>query len=365
MARSEQHAQQVIVLIQGNGVDPALARIGERLQVGFFNDAFGGGHDQVTVFGKFGHRHHGGHALLLFQLEQVDDRLALGGASALGQFIHFQPMHPPLVGEVQDVVVRGGDEQVLDEIFFLGAHRGYALAAPALPAVHRHGDALDVAGMGNGHHHVLFGDQVFEFQVGSVPHDAGAALIAEAILDLEQLVPQDGHEQFRFLQNLLVIGDVFNQLLVFLLQFLPFQGDETLELHFEDGLGLNFGEFEAGHKAGQGFFAGLGSADEGDHLVNVVDGDAEALQDMGAGFGLAQVEEGAFADHVAPVIDKVGEQFAQGKVLGPVVDQGQQDDAEGGLHLGVLVQLVENHLPVFAALQLDDDAHAFAVRLVA
>ena len=36
-----------------------------------------------------------------------------------------------------------------------------------------------------------------------------------------------------------------------------------------------------------------------------------------------------------------------------------------GLQRRVLVEVVEDHLGHFAALQLDDDAHALAVRLVA
>ena len=46
-------------------------------------------------------------------------------------------------------------------------------------------------------------------------------------------------------------------------------------------------------------------------------------------------------------------------------DQGDVDDAEGGLHLGVLVELVEHDLGDGLALELDDEAHAVAVGLVA
>ena len=46
-------------------------------------------------------------------------------------------------------------------------------------------------------------------------------------------------------------------------------------------------------------------------------------------------------------------------------DDGQQDHAEGFLHLGVLEEIVEDELRFLAALQLDDDAHAFAGGFVA
>ena len=47
------------------------------------------------------------------------------------------------------------------------------------------------------------------------------------------------------------------------------------------------------------------------------------------------------------------------------VDDRQHDDAEADLQLRLLVQVVENHLGLFAALQLEDDAHAVAVALIA
>ena len=49
----------------------------------------------------------------------------------------------------------------------------------------------------------------------------------------------------------------------------------------------------------------------------------------------------------------------------PAADDGQRDDAEGLLQLGVLVEVVEHDLADLAALQLDDDAHAVAIGLVA
>ena len=47
------------------------------------------------------------------------------------------------------------------------------------------------------------------------------------------------------------------------------------------------------------------------------------------------------------------------------VDDGQHDHAEADLQLRVLVEVVEHHLGLLAALQLEDDAHAVAVAFVA
>ena len=47
------------------------------------------------------------------------------------------------------------------------------------------------------------------------------------------------------------------------------------------------------------------------------------------------------------------------------VDDRQHDHAEVDLHLRLLVQVVEDDFGLLAALQLEDDAHAVAIALVA
>ena len=47
----------------------------------------------------------------------------------------------------------------------------------------------------------------------------------------------------------------------------------------------------------------------------------------------------------------------------PVVD-GQHDDPEGGLHLGVLVELVEDDAGSLVLFQIDDDPDAFPVGFI-
>ena len=48
----------------------------------------------------------------------------------------------------------------------------------------------------------------------------------------------------------------------------------------------------------------------GDHLVEVVEGLEEALEDVGALLGLAQVEAGAPDDHRLAVVEEVAQQLA-------------------------------------------------------
>ena len=78
-----------------------------------------------------------------------------------------------------------------DEILFLGRHAGAALAAAALRPVGVERHALDVAGMGDGHHHVLALDQVLVLEVGAALDDLGLARRRELVADRRQLVLDD------------------------------------------------------------------------------------------------------------------------------------------------------------------------------
>ena len=86
---------------------------------------------------------------------------------------------------------------------------------------------------------------------------------------------------------------------------------------------------------------------------------------MGALFGLAQVETRAADDDLFAMLDEVPEHRREVHHLRLVVDDGQEDDAERGLHLRVAIQVVQHDLGDRVALQLDDDADAFAVGFVA
>ena len=87
---------------------------------------------------------------------------------------------------------------------------------------------------------------------------------------------------------------------------------------------------------------------------------------MGPLLRLAQVELGAPEDDLLLEGQVFVQDMPQGADagLGLVVDQRQHVDGEGDLELGLGKQPVEHHLGVGVLLQLDDDAHAVAVRLV-
>ena len=101
-----------------------------------------------------------------------------------------------------------------------------------------------------------------------------------------------------------------------------------------------------------------------DEVVEVIEGDDVALEDVGAVLGLVEAELRAARDDIAAVFDVALEEFLDVHLLRPLLVEGQQGDAEGGFEGGLLEKLVDDDLGLLAALELDDDARVL-VGLVA
>ena len=80
---------------------------------------------------------------------------------------------------------------------------------------------------------------------------------------------------------------------------------------------------------------------------------------------LAQLVNGAARDHFTPVADEGLDEVLQVHQLRLAVGERDHVDAEDRLHRRLLVEVVQDDVGVLAALELDDDAHAVLVRLVA
>ena len=140
---------------------------------------------------------------------------------------------------------------------------------------------------------------------------------------------------------------------------------ETLEAHVEDRLRLRAGELELVHQPVPRRIGIGGAANQGDNRVEVVEGDEKAFEDVGPGLGATQLVLRPAGDDLALVVDVVVDQLAQAQRLRNAVHERDHVDAEARLDLGLLVEVVEDDVGHRAALQLDHDAHAGAVRLVA
>jgi len=79
----------------------------------------------------------------------------------------------------------------------------------------------------------------------------------------------------------------------------------------------------------------------------------------------AQVILRAPPHHNDPMVNEELERLNQRKRARLAVDNGQHDHAERFLELRMLVEIVQNHFRLLAALDLNNNAHAIAVRFVA
>src|SRR5262249_135912 len=97
----------------------------------------------------------------------------------------------------------------------------------------------------------------------------------------------------------------------------------------------------------------------------VIERDLQPLEEVPPRFGLPQLEFGAAPDDFAPELDEVIDQLDERQHFRTPADDRQHDDAETALERRVLVEIVEDGVRDFAALQIDDDGEAVAVRFVA
>ena len=133
---------------------------------------------------------------------------------------------------------------------------------------------------------------------------------------------------------------------------------QRAQLHGQDGVRLHLVDVQQPHKARTCGIGVFGGTDEGDDLVQHVEGLQIALQDVVALFGLALQVRGAAGDHVELVVHPMADEGVQAQRARHAVDQRQHVGAEGLLQLGVLVQVVQDHLRHGVALEHEHEALA-------
>ena len=251
-------------------------------------------------------------------------------------------------------------EQVLDDVVLTQGRTLHALAAATLRAVEIGLGALGVAARGDRDDDVLDGDEILVGDVTVPRHEVGAAIVAVLARDLGELLRDDRALTRLVREDVLVVGDARHQLVVLVDDLLALQGRETTQLHVEDRGGLQLVDVEQGHQTGAGILDRRRRADEGDDLVEGVEGLEVATQDVRALLGLAQAVPRTTLDDLDLVRDPVPDELLEGERARHAVDEREHVGAEGVLQLRVLVQLVQHDLRDRVALEFDDQAHARA-----
>src|SRR5216684_2211059 len=267
--------------------------------------------------------------------------------------------------------------------------------------------ALDVAGMADGDQHLSVGDEVFELDFVDLVDNLRAAVVAVSFLYFLQLASDDLLQLFVAGEDFFQLGDVLADGFQFLENFVDRELREAMELQLEDGVDLDGSQARSSATSGRfafqgaelvlaavelhafeffglavfgdgdvllgeifeqvflGFGAAGRSADDADDVVKMVERDLVADQNVFALAGFAQLVDSAAANNFDAVIDEQLDERDETKLAGLSGNDGQQDHAKRFLHLRVLEKIVEDELRFFAALDFDDDAHAFARGFVA
>ena len=215
------------------------------------------------------------------------------------------------VGEEEEVIVRAGDEQPLDEVPLLGVGADDPLAPPTLLAVAGERHALDVSLVGDGDGDVLLGDEVLHVELLGLAGDLGAPGVAVAGFHLLHVVADEVVDEVVVGEDVAVVLDFFLELLVFGFDLFALEARQPGELHGEDGVGLEVAQLEALHQPVAGGVDVGTLLDDLDDLVDVVERDQEALDDVRPGLGPPQQEPRPTDDHLEPVLHERGEDLLE------------------------------------------------------
>ena len=390
----QRNADQAIVaaFVEAHRELAVAGHIGEGVHAVAAHGAVRSGEHDVQFLPAFlvlGQRQHGLDGFARCQRQQVDHRPATGGGAALGQAPDLEAIDLARGREEQHRRVRRGDEQFGDGILILGRHARTALAATALGAEAFERGALDIALHGDGDDHLLALDQILVIDAVGGRGDDRHARRGKFALDRLELFAHHGIELHPVTQDGEIFGDGFGQFGQFLADLVTAERGQAVEAQVEDGADLHVAELvalaadfgldrldqgEIGRDladrpfARQQRFAGSGragrTADDLHHLVEVGDRDDQAQQYMGAVARLVQLELGAAGDDLFAELDEGFDDVAQAEQFRAAATDRQHVGGEARLGWGVAPQLVEDDVRGGVALQVHDDAYAFAARFV-
>src|SRR5579864_5842469 len=136
VARGVTNADELVALSHLDGDDPVRTQrsvVGHEL--GLLDDAVLRAEDEVLRLAEVTGLHDRTHLLPLAEGQEVHDRAAFRLARAERQLVHLEPVDLADIAEEENVVVRRGDEEMLDVVVLLEIHAHDTDAAALLLAV--------------------------------------------------------------------------------------------------------------------------------------------------------------------------------------------------------------------------------------
>ena len=385
---------QLVALIELHRDEAHGADVAEIRQLVAPHPSLHRGEHEVKVFPErfvLRQRQHGGDALALMQLQKLTQRAALAVRTAFRQLPDLAAEGHAAAGEEQHPLVGVSDEAAHHHIA-LTRRGGAAAAATAIlcpEGVERR--ALHIAVARDGDDHGAGLDQAFVVQIGRGVVDTRQSRRRDLRAHRQQLVANNLHAARAAAQNVQQVADLVADFAQLGGDLVAFQPGQALQPQLQNAAGLLLGQ---PHRAGvgdyvalvlnqveqhahvargpvaahQGFARGCrfgAGADDADDLVDIGDRDGQADQLVAALARLAQTETAAAGDDVLTEAQERLERGDEPHLLGRAVIQRKEVDGKADLQLRHPVELVQHHLGRRVALQLDDQAHAVTVALVA
>ena len=171
---------------------------------------------------------------------------------------------------------------MLDEIPVLHVHPGYAAPAARLLAVGGQRQRLDVPGLGDRDHHLLVGDQVLDVDLVLGMRDLRTALIAEALLDLRQLLLDHGQHARLVSEDRAQLGDPLGHVGMLLFDAVGLERRQLGEAQVENRCGLDVAEIKALDQLLARCVAVARGADQFDDRIEVLERGQQPLEDVRA-----------------------------------------------------------------------------------
>ena len=299
--------------------------------------------------------------LVGLQGKHIMDENTLGGTVLARDFVRPNPIYLSPVGEEEQIGVRRGMDDVVDDVIFTQRGAADTATAPALCLVCAGQNRLHVTGSRHGDHDLLVGNQVLErglAGIGDDPRPTGVTIFG---LNLAKLLGNQHPPLLLARQQSFELSDERQELRVFLTQLSGLERRQAPQRHVEDVGRLDLGKLESLHQAITRRPHVRRRLDDLDDFVDVVEGDEQPFDDMSPGQRLFQPETAPPLDHFQLVIDVVVHHLGQVESARHSVDQRHLIHREALFELSPLEQLVQHHLRVRIPLQLEHEASAVAV----
>ena len=220
----------------------------------------------------------------------------------------------------------------------------------------RGGHRLHILSLRHDDHEFLVVDEILNRDLAFVVGDLADSVGCEGVADRAQLLLDDCPQLRIVGEDRLEFGDAGPEVVKFLLDIDPAEPRQLAQLHVEDVNGLSLGELiRLIHEAGLGGRRVLAAADEGDDLVDDVEGLHAALEDVLTTAGLVEAKVGTSSDDFDLVTDIAVDRVTKVHRARHTIDERDHVDRETRLELGQLEQVVENNVGVGVLLEGDDE----------